>query len=334
MGRILATAASIGAIGAVATLGAGAVPAAAASPSGGTPYPNAQPESSYQPLRPSPAASPSPSGGTAYEPSLRSVGARERDRRKRRDRPVIASFQVSRTSLFAYGRPATISYRVEDRSPYVRVRLALVQSDGGAVYRFNLGRRRTGVTHTFRWRGTDGRELAPEGLYHFRLSVRDRDGNTLVRNSANVGGAPIDFRSHRFPVAGAYTLGGPGARFGAPRSGHTHQGQDIAAAEGTPVVAPRGGLVTWRAYQASGAGYYLVIAGEGEQYNYVFMHLQRGSLLVGRGDQVRTGQEIARVGNTGSSEGAHLHFEIWDGPWFSGGKAIDPLPFLKGWEGQ
>ena len=41
-----------------------------------------------------------------------------------------------------------------------------------------------------------------------------------------------------------------GARFGAGRTGHVHQGQDIVAAEGTPVVTPVAGIVHWRAYQA------------------------------------------------------------------------------------
>ena len=139
-------------------------------------------------------------------------------------------------------------------------------------------------------------------------------------------------RDHRFPVPGAHNFGGADARFGARRTGHTHQGQDIAAAEGTPVVAPYAGVITWRAYQASGAGYYLVLAGNNEPYNYVFMHLQQGSLLVAKGAVVQAGQQIANVGNTGGSEGPHLHFEIWNGPWYNGGKPIDPLPLLLAWD--
>ena len=90
--------------------------------------------------------------------------------------------------------------------------------------------------------------------------------------------------------------------------------------------------ITWRAYQAGGAGYYLVLDADNENYNYVYMHLQQGSLLVGKGDRVTAGQRIANVGNTGGSEGPHLHFEIWDGPWYNGGHPVDPLPFLKSWE--
>src|SRR2546423_750483 len=65
-----------------------------------------------------------------------------------------------------------------------------------------------------------------------------------------------------FRILGPHSYGGPDARFGAPRSGHTHQGQDVMAAEGTPLVAPRPGTVIHRAYQAHGAGYYLVIHGD------------------------------------------------------------------------
>ena len=49
------------------------------------------------------------------------------------------------------------------------------------------------------------------------------------------------------------------------------------------------------------------------------------------GDHVAIGQQIGAVGATGSADGAHLHFEIWDGPWYNGGHPVDPLPFLKQW---
>lgn len=136
---------------------------------------------------------------------------------------------------------------------------------------------------------------------------------------------------HDFPVSGAYSYGGADARFGAKRGGHVHQGQDILAGTGTPVVAPRGGTISWRANQPSGAGFYVVLDSLEEPLNYVFMHLMRGSILVRVGDRVRTGQQLGSVGSTGQSSTPHLHFEVWQGPWYAGGRPIDPLPLLKSW---
>jgi murein DD-endopeptidase MepM/ murein hydrolase activator NlpD len=143
--------------------------------------------------------------------------------------------------------------------------------------------------------------------------------------------APTAEAGHVFPVAGPYDLGGADSRFGARRNGHRHQGQDIAAAEGTAVVAPHVGSVEFVRYQRDGAGWYVVLDGDDEDRDYVFMHLRRGSITVQPGQRVTTGQAIAQVGTTGSSSGAHLHFEIWVGGWYAGGDPIDPLPLLQQW---
>ena len=143
--------------------------------------------------------------------------------------------------------------------------------------------------------------------------------------------APAGESAHHFPVSGSYSLGGADARFGAGRIGHRHQGQDVVAAEGTPVVAPWAGLVEFVRFQRSGAGWYIVLDGDGEDRDYVFMHLRRGSILVAAGQRVGAGQPLAQVGNTGSSSGPHLHFEIWVGGWYDGGEPVDPLPLLQQW---
>jgi murein DD-endopeptidase MepM/ murein hydrolase activator NlpD len=143
--------------------------------------------------------------------------------------------------------------------------------------------------------------------------------------------APAGESAHHFPVSGSYSLGGADARFGAGRGSHRHQGQDVIAAEGTPVVAPWAGLVEFVRFQRSGAGWYIVLDGDDEDRDYVFMHLRTGSILVTAGQHVSAGQPLAQVGNTGRSSGPHLHFEIWVGGWFDGGKPIDPLPLLKQW---
>ena len=167
--------------------------------------------------------------------------------------------------------------------------------------------------------------IPPDALPSPKHERVDRPAQTVDR-------ALRSATDHRFPVLGKHSLGGEDARFGSRRPGHRHQGQDITADEGTPVVAPRGGTVTWRSFQRKGAGYYLVLEAVMEPYNYVFMHLQKGSLQVRVGDRVRTGQVLGAVGSTGSSSGAHLHFEIWRGRWYKGGEPIDPLPYLAVWD--
>jgi murein DD-endopeptidase MepM/ murein hydrolase activator NlpD len=135
-----------------------------------------------------------------------------------------------------------------------------------------------------------------------------------------------------FPVQGPYSFGGPDARFGVGRPGHIHQGQDIVAAEGTPVVTPIAGTVHWTAYQAAGAGYYVVIAGADGRH-YAFMHLQEGSTAVTKGATVVAGQRVGLVGATGDASGPHLHFEIWVNGWWASKAStpIDPLPELQAW---
>ncbi|MDO8210088.1 M23 family metallopeptidase [Conexibacter sp. CPCC 206217] len=139
----------------------------------------------------------------------------------------------------------------------------------------------------------------------------------------------------RFPVQGAYSFGGRDARFGVGRPGHVHQGQDVPAASGTPIVAPVAGTIIWKANQPGGAGIYLVLRASSDGRDYVFMHLKRGSVLVAPDQAVTAGQQLAEVGATGIASGPHLHFEIWIGGWQArGGAPIDPLPQLERWAGS
>jgi len=147
---------------------------------------------------------------------------------------------------------------------------------------------------------------------------------------------PVTTVAGVFPVRGPFGFGGDDARFGAGRPGHIHQGQDVVAASGEPIVAPVAGTVIWKANQPGGAGIYLVVrgAGSGEIRDYVFMHIKRGTVLVAPGETVSAGQQLAQVGATGDASGPHLHFEIWIGGWYArGGGPIDPLPQLQRWAG-
>ena len=69
--------------------------------------------------------------------------------------------------------------------------------------------------------------------------------------------------------------------------------------------------------------------------DYVFMHMQGGSVLVQKGQGVAAGEALGAVGQSGHADGPHLHFEIWPDGWYSSKKSqpIDPLPDLLAWAG-
>ena len=137
-----------------------------------------------------------------------------------------------------------------------------------------------------------------------------------------------------FPVRGAYGFGSAGARFGAGRPGHIHEGQDIVAASGTPIVAPLAGAVLFNSYQANGAGRYVILHAD-NGWDMMFAHCLAGSATLDPGARVAAGDELCRVGQTGSASGPHLHFELWPSGWrhLKGTRPIDPLPQLRRWAG-
>lgn len=130
-----------------------------------------------------------------------------------------------------------------------------------------------------------------------------------------------------FPILGPFDYLGGGGRFGASRTGYSHQGQDISASCGTKLVVVKQARVVYNKYQ-SAAGNYVVFNNKGDNTYFAFMHMIKPSKLK-VGEKVQAGDTVGRVGNTGRSYGCHLHFEYWVGPWQTGGRPIDPLPYLK-----
>lgn len=246
--------------------------------------------------------------------------------------PLLTSFSVGSPRVYLFGRSAPVTFRIDDGAETVSVRLVVLSATTGTKVRtINLGDQTTGVVHSYRFSGREEGAL-PAGRYRIRVRARDAAGNGLVRSAGTSAVDEIGVYPYRFPLKGNFPYGDPGSRFGAPRSGHKHQGQDIAAPEGTQVRAPRGGVVKTVAFQKDGAGHYIVIDAAGENRDYVFMHLQTDSIRVEQGQRVKTGEWIGNVGNTGASFGAHLHFEIWQGPWYAGGEPIDPYELLRRWD--
>jgi murein DD-endopeptidase MepM/ murein hydrolase activator NlpD len=91
------------------------------------------------------------------------------------------------------------------------------------------------------------------------------------------------------------------------RWGKNHDGIDIPAPTGTPIVAVRDGLVKYSDNRVSGYGN-MVILDHGKGIYSVYAHCDKN--FVDQGSRVKQGQKIATVGSTGRSSGPHLHFEI------------------------
>ena len=99
-----------------------------------------------------------------------------------------------------------------------------------------------------------------------------------------------------------------------------HEGLDLAAVVGTPVMAAGGGIVIFAGHQHDFGNLVEIDHGNGIVTRYA--HCSR--LEVKEGEVVRRGQIIAVVGDTGHSTGPHLHFEIRDN-----GIARNPSKFLR-----
>jgi hypothetical protein len=280
------------------------------------------------------AIAPSGSGGSQYGAPLSRV---------RTPRPVAHTFRVSPSVVTSPTLPQ-IAVRIDQRgASTVGARIVLLpQTEIGSIVRVDLGQVRTGQRATIAWPA--GTELPP-GRYLVRLHVRGLNDAVLARSARTSGKttltvrapapppptAPVpDAAGHVFPVAGPHTYGDG---FGAPRNGYSHQGQDVLAAEGVPVVAPVAGSISFVDDQPSGAGLYVVEKGS-DGYDYLFAHCQTGSVAVTPGQPVLAGAPVCAVGHTGDASGPHLHFEMWTGGWRVDATSapLDPLPFLRAWD--
>jgi peptidoglycan hydrolase-like protein with peptidoglycan-binding domain len=128
------------------------------------------------------------------------------------------------------------------------------------------------------------------------------------------GGVPRSPISVRRPVAGPV-----GDGFG-PRGNRFHAGLDFPVAYGTRVRAARSGRVLYAGWDSGGFGN-LVVIGHVAHVRTFYAHLS--SISVRRGQHVRAGWTIGRVGATGSATGPHLHFEV-----HYRGASVNPLSAL------
>lgn len=105
-----------------------------------------------------------------------------------------------------------------------------------------------------------------------------------------------------------------------------HQGMDFDPAEGSPIYAIADGVVAEVNNDQWGFGRWVVIHHEvkGEVFDSIYAHMERDSVDLKAGDVVKVADYVGRVGNTGTSTGAHLHLEI-----HVDGAPVNPYTWLK-----
>lgn len=129
-----------------------------------------------------------------------------------------------------------------------------------------------------------------------------------------------------FPLRADPDWGEADARFGAHRGGRMHEGQDVFAPAGTPLVAVRAGRVVEKG-DDGGRGNYVAIWSRDAGRTFVYLHMQRPTPLE-PGDRVEMGERVGAVGCTGSCWGDHMHLEMRVGRG-TARKPLDPLPVLR-----
>ena len=245
--------------------------------------------------------------------------------------PVVEAEVQTRRFLFQGGRTATVAFYVRGVAP-VDVAVDVVRaSDRAAIAHFAMPAVAPGTVNSVDWDGTIAGVAQPDGRYVFQVAAAIAGGAGARAAQA---GAPAPRREsfwlvHAvFPIAGPHTYGDP---FGAQRGGHVHEGQDVMADCGLPLLATGAGSVKFAGSQSL-AGNYVVISAADGTADYVYMHL-RDPALVHKGDAVTAGETIGFVGRTGDATACHLHFELWPAPgWYTGGRPEDPLPSLEAWD--
>jgi murein DD-endopeptidase MepM/ murein hydrolase activator NlpD len=150
-------------------------------------------------------------------------------------------------------------------------------------------------------------------------SVRATTTRPSTGGGSNVRG-PSVYRGGTFlwPVVG-------GGNYISQYFHYGHYAIDIAADYGSKVRAAGAGTVIFAGWKNNGGGYQVWIAhGSGLYTTYNHM----SAITVGRGQSVSRGQQVGRIGQSGNATGPHLHFEVWRGMVWDGGRRVNPLAYL------
>lgn len=109
--------------------------------------------------------------------------------------------------------------------------------------------------------------------------------------------------------------------FGPKAKGLHNDGVNIAAPLGTPVLAAENGVIAYAGNELRGYGNLLLVKHDN---GWITAYAHTQDLTVKRGERVKKGQIIARVGSTGNVRTPQLHFELRRGK-----HAVDPVKYLK-----
>jgi murein DD-endopeptidase MepM/ murein hydrolase activator NlpD len=255
--------------------------------------------------------------------ALRRVVIRGRTVPAAKTSPATAGTLLPAGTSFRGGAPTVFRYALPPGTTGGRIELFRTDGPSATLQSWPADIDATGAGQVT-WDGELQGASAPAGRYAFRVL----GAQPLSASAAGALDGEFDLIDHVFPIRGKHDLGQTATNgFG---GGRGHQGQDMFAACGTPLVAAGAGTVAQATYQ-SRAGNYLVITADDGRSN-VYMHMSKPA-LVRAGDRVRTGQLVGEVGQSGRASGCHLHFELWTAPgWYAGGKPIDALAELTAWD--
>lgn len=152
--------------------------------------------------------------------------------------------------------------------------------------------------------------------------ISEASHSTRSVNTSSLGSESVD--DLPIPILFDVFLDELTENFGDPRDGgaRTHEGLDMMAKRGTPIVSPTKAIVTGLGTDDSAGRFVYTANPGGETFRY--MHLD-SIADIKRGDRLAAGDFIGTVGDTGNAKGAgtHLHFEIRKGR-----EATDPYPRL------
>ncbi|MCB0873899.1 MAG: peptidoglycan DD-metalloendopeptidase family protein [Thermoleophilia bacterium] len=199
-----------------------------------------------------------------------------------------------------------------------------VRVDGDFGRQTQRGVRR--VQKKFRMRTTGTADLKLLRRLKVKLRYRVAAAAPTRALTTPLRAVPVDGAKYlrTFPVLGDYTYS---SDFGAPRHQGSHEGNDIMADRGTPVVAVADGTIKRMTRTETGLGGIWIWLLDTSGNEYYYAHLTNIAAGLSEGTRVRTGEVIGTVGNTGDARyGApHLHFEIHPG----GGSATNPYNELR-----